>query len=628
MENLELFFSLLNPEPQILEIEPDAIDIHTVSFKANGIPSRVNSLIQQIKTDLVHHNIELKANNSPNIYPIICEINSEVSEKSQSYELSISEIEIRISGKDESGLFYGLKTFQQILSSALKSGNRSLQIPKIKIEDYPDFYWRGVMLDVSRDKVPTMATLYRLIDFLSNWKINQFQLYMEHVFAYQGHECVWQNASPFKPEEIQLLDAYCHERFIELVPNQNSLGHFHRWLIHDKYKHLAECPGGVHHSFSLESEPFTLNPIDSNTILLLEELYTQLLPNFQSKYINVGLDEPFELGKGQSADMCREKGVGEVYLDYLKKIYSLVKSKDRFMQFWADIIFKYPEIVPKLPKDSIPLIWGYEADFPFDKFCEQLQKQGFDYYICPGTSSWNSLAGRTTNAIQNLTNAARAGYEYNASGYLITDWGDHGHLQPLPVSYPGFLVGSGLAWNSRSAFTLEKITKLLNKHIFGDKSEMMADLTLKLGNIYLNNSFNPPNNTTLFALFLFPHREITDVALQMTSLDELEKTKKGLKKFASLIESSCLNVTNDSIVKDEYIWIIDALSLSCDIGISRINIGVEKPVSLLETETKQQFIEKYYDLMERQKKIWLYRNREGGLKDSLRWIKQASKSFL
>lgn len=42
------------------------------------------------------------------------------------------------------------------------------------------------MLDVSRDKVPTMETMIKLIKMLASWKINQIQLYMEHTFAYKG----------------------------------------------------------------------------------------------------------------------------------------------------------------------------------------------------------------------------------------------------------------------------------------------------------------------------------------------------------------------------------------------------------------------------------------------------------
>jgi len=100
------------------------------------------------------------------------------------------------------------------------------------------------MLDVSRCKVPTMDTLYSLIDLLAQLRINELQLYIEHTFAFEKHDAVWKDSSPFSGREIQLIDQYCKDRFIELVPNLNSFGHFERWLRHDQYKHLAECPQG------------------------------------------------------------------------------------------------------------------------------------------------------------------------------------------------------------------------------------------------------------------------------------------------------------------------------------------------------------------------------------------------
>ena len=139
------------------------------------------------------------------------------------------------------------------------------------------------MLDVSRDKVPTMPTLLALVDRLSRCKINRFQLYFEHAFAYEGHRVVWQDASAFEPSEIRELDEFCRRRQIELVPNQNSFGHFHRWLIHDPYRELAECPEGIEHAFSPKVEPFSLCAIDPRSLELIAGLYDQLLPNFRSR---------------------------------------------------------------------------------------------------------------------------------------------------------------------------------------------------------------------------------------------------------------------------------------------------------------------------------------------------------
>ncbi len=87
------------------------------------------------------------------------------------------------------------------------------------------------MLDISRDKVPTMATLQAVIDRLASLKVNQVQLYSEHTFAYRrpSPRSTPRPARSTPPRSAQ-LDAFCRARHVELVPNQNCLGHMNRWL--------------------------------------------------------------------------------------------------------------------------------------------------------------------------------------------------------------------------------------------------------------------------------------------------------------------------------------------------------------------------------------------------------------
>ena len=68
------------------------------------------------------------------------------------------------------------------------------------------------------------------------------------------------------------------------------------------------------------------------------------------------------------------------------------------MQFWGDIILHKPELIPELPKDVIALNWGYDADHPFEKETRAFADAGVPFYVCPGTSSWLSISGRTDNA--------------------------------------------------------------------------------------------------------------------------------------------------------------------------------------------------------------------------------------
>ena len=82
---------------------------------------------------------------------------------------------------------------------------------------------------------------------------------------------------------------------------------------------------------------------------------------------------------------------------------------------------------------------------PFDEHGAQFAQAGLPFYVCPGTSSWNSIGGRTDNALGNLRSAAENGLKHGASGYLNTDWGDNGHWQSLPISESGLC-----AWARRT----------------------------------------------------------------------------------------------------------------------------------------------------------------------------------
>src|SRR5690348_12361885 len=184
----------------------------------------------------------------------------------QGYKLGITPERITLEAQNPAGIFYGVDTLIQLIKQAGQT------LPGLEISDWPDFPVRGYMLDISRDKVPTLATLRSLIDKLASWKINQVQLYTEHTFAYLNHPEVWKEASPLTGQDILELDGYCKERFIELVPNQNSFGHMHRWLIHPRYAELAEVTEGFMTPWGYRKGPFSLDPTNPASLELVKGL--------------------------------------------------------------------------------------------------------------------------------------------------------------------------------------------------------------------------------------------------------------------------------------------------------------------------------------------------------------------
>jgi hexosaminidase len=424
----------------------------------------------------------------------------------EGYALTISKTGIEILFRETGGLRAATATLRQLLR---EYGRR---LPCLAIRDWPDFPRRGVMLDISRGRVPKLETLLDLAEHLADFKINELQLYTEHTFAYKKYKSVWQSWGALTGEEIRKLDARCRELGIDLVPNQNSFGHLRYFLENPGLKKLAEVSepyeGGDAATGNQEfvRRPTTLAPNHPGTLPFLRGLYDELLPNFSSRFFNVGCDETWDLGRGQSKKLCDIKGNGRVYLDFLKKIHREVSARDKRIMFWGDIILKYPRLIRKLSKNVIALNWGYEANHPFEKEAAQFAKAKIPFYVCPGTSTWQTLVGRHDNALANLRGAAKAGKKFGAIGFLNTDWGDGGHPQPLAVSWPMFAAGAALAWNSK-ALDEQKLIAVLSRDVFEDPTGEIAEVAFKLGFTHQKLGVKALNETPLGTVIAAPKPE-------------------------------------------------------------------------------------------------------------------------
>jgi hexosaminidase len=417
---------------------------------------------------------------------------------SEGYSLTVDKNGITIGFREPAGLRAATATFRQLLR---EYGHR---LPCLKIRDWPDFPRRGVMLDISRGRVPKLETLLDLAERLSDLKINELQLYTEHTFAYKKFKSVWQGWGALTGPEIRRLDARCHELGLDLVPNQNSFGHLRYFLSDSRLKKLAE----ISRPYEAETQDFlrrptTLAPDHPGTLPFLSGLYDELLPNFTSRFFNIGADETWDLGKGQSKRLCEARGKGRVYLDFLKKLHHEVSSRKRRMMFWGDIILKYPGLIRELPRDLIALNWGYEHDHPFARETARFTKAKIPFYVCPGTSTWQTLIGKHDNALANLRAAAKAGTQSGAIGYLNTDWGDGGHPQPLAVSWPLYAAGAALAWNSKS-LDEKSLLAVLSRDIYEDESGKVAAAAYQLGFAHLKLGVTAQNETPIGTVIAAP----------------------------------------------------------------------------------------------------------------------------
>jgi hypothetical protein len=399
---------------------------------------------------------------------------------SESYELYINKDRVQIKGEGEAGLFRGIHTFAQLFS---------VQGPRVQccsIIDAPDFTARGFLHDVTRGKVPTLETLKLIVDKLAFFKINQLQLYVEHTFAFKHIPELWHDKDPLTAEEIRELDDYCRRNFIELVPCLATFGHLYELLRLKRFEHLNELDikaSLLPHSLWDRMAHYTIDAYSDEGFLLIKSMLEEYLPLFSSRSCNICCDETFDLGKGKNrmyADVSG--GVGRLYIDFVKKLITVVHSHGKKAMIWSDIVLKYPALINEIPADTRFLNWAYGSEVQGEA-TKNLAEAGVLQYVCPGVNGWSKFANAVDTACANIRAMVRYGHENDAEGVLVTDWGDCGHVNMLSNSFHGMAFGAALSWNAGSYADDHHFDVAISTLEWGDRSGLIASLQRELGSL-------------------------------------------------------------------------------------------------------------------------------------------------
>ena len=478
------------------------------------------------------------------------------------------------------------------------------------MDDQPDYLNRGIILDISRDKVPKRSTLFSLIDLWSDLRINKLQLYTEHTFAYSQHEKVWGDSGAYSGEDIQKIDAYCAVRGIELVINQATFGHMERWLQHDSYQYLAEqTTGFTDQRGDFRPFSFGLNPLGDTSSKFVKGLLDELTPHFSSKTININFDETMDLGVGVSKAACEQLGKGEVYVGYLNKLLNITEAKGLQTQIFSDMLFHYPEILTKLPTHLTLLNWGYEADHPFDKEHLQLQKTGLDFEVVVSTCCFASITGRWKNCQQQMLSGARSGLKFAATGYHISEWGDMGHAQQSSMPIAGYIYGAALAWAVEKNKEIDVTAWLSDLYCEGDNQA--AKLIIALQDVYLESGINCPN-CAFFGPLLFDQKSARHIK-HSTGLSE-----KGFNKVLQKLDGYLIEIIDlpKSFLQKQLLWSAHIIRHACFLGIELVGQQTLK-AQTLDTQSREKLAEDLLPLITEYERLWLIDNRAGGLNDSV-----------
>ena len=520
----------------------------------------------------------------------------------ESYDLVIRPKAIHLVGHGKPGLYYGVQTLIQMLR---EHGSR---LPCVTIQDRPAFRHRGFYLDITRGKVPRLANLKRLVDRLSALKINQLQLYVEHVFDFAFDTDIGAGSDPLTADDIATLDRYCRERFVNLVPSLACFGHMGKVLSLPKYRKLAEVEWPARDwktaTWLQRLRGATINPRRPESKRLLERMAGDFLSCFSAPFFNMCGDETYDLGRGAAGKDPLD--VEQLYLEHLAFMRKLAARHGKRLMFWGDIMLQHRRAIRKIPKDCIALDWGYSPTTCFEKIGEFL-RCGLDAYACPSTRGYRVVFNEVEEARGNISGYARTAHALGAAGLLTTDWGDMGHFNMLPCSYHGMALGAAMSWNPDLDEHAD-FDRAFSFQCFGDRTGQVSRLYHKAG-------------TTGIAAW--PYLITTTAGLPVFD-------NSSVRRARALLNETARWAVEFKMMKPAY-WIgrndLDQLSLACEaIHLNAQKILIEQGTAS-SASRRREFAKRLTGFAVRYKNAWLADNKRSSLNELLAAFRKTAAGF-
>jgi hexosaminidase len=284
----------------------------------------------------------------------------------EGYRLTITPQKITIAGKG-AGLFYGIQTLIQLMPA---EGMASISLPCVQIEDYPRFGYRGMMLDVCRHFF-SVEFVKKYIDLMAFYKFNTFHWHLTddqgwrieikkyprltEVGSQRAQTVIgnYHDRTPqqydntpyggfYTQDQIRDVVKYAADRYITIVPEIEMPGHSEAALA--AYPELSCDPSRVYKVSETWGVFYDVYCPSEKTFTFLQDVLTEVMDLFPSKYIHIGGDEvPKNVWK-ESA-FCQklikklklkdEEGLQSYFIQRMEKF---VNSKGRSIIGWDEIL--------------------------------------------------------------------------------------------------------------------------------------------------------------------------------------------------------------------------------------------------------------------------------------------------
>ena len=351
----------------------------------------------------------------------------------EGYELTISEDIIRLSANQAQGIFRGVQTLLQLLPANIEKTtlqNEAWEIATGAITDYPNYEYRGAMIDVSRHFFG-VEKVKEYIDHLTRYKMNKLHIHLTDDQGWRIEIKKWPNLTKrggssqvgggkggfFTQAEYTEIINYAAERYITVIPEIDMPGHTNAALA--AYAEL-NCDGKARELYTgMEVGFSTLCVRKELTYEFVDDVIKELAALTPGPYIHIGGDE---------SHSTKEKD----YIYFIDKVQDIVNAHGKQMMGWDDIV------AGKLKPNSVAQHWA-----------------------------------KTENAIKAVGQGVKIVMSPATKAYLDMQYDS---LTPLGLHWAGYIeVDTGYAWNPA-----ELIPGVTKENILGVEAPLWTETVTNL----------------------------------------------------------------------------------------------------------------------------------------------------
>jgi hexosaminidase len=279
----------------------------------------------------------------------------------EGYTLVINPFNVLIEANELNGLFYGVQTLRQLfdpyINSVAKVEGIEWNLPSVVIFDKPEFVWRGLNLDCCRHFMDK-EFVKRYIDLLAyhkfntlHWHLTEDQAWRIEIKkypeltkkgAYRTYDDGTVYGGYYTQEDIKEVVEYAASRFINVVPEIEMPGH-------------STAAISCYPEFSCTGGPFEVGTLwgiyydiycagNERTFQFLEDVITEVVELFPSKYIHIGGDEAPK-NRWKNCEKCQQrindenlKDEHELQSYFIKRMEKFISSKGKQIVGWDEIL--------------------------------------------------------------------------------------------------------------------------------------------------------------------------------------------------------------------------------------------------------------------------------------------------